>query len=161
MRKVAKTVNDWVMNAIRSKRVPENVDQSHLSTVVIASSIAYRLPLPTSPVHRPEEWYLQHCMSGADDAMGRLNEYLVMNVNELDKLTRTIWTLRYRVLHVPFSSQSLHALLCSLEDSDYEVAPVYREWLCKFDKGPCQSLMIQVSEAMNECGVLPVEFEDA
>lgn len=160
MRKVAKTINQWVTHAIRDKRVPENTDQGHLATVIVAASVAYRLPLPTSPVMRPKEWYLQHCLSGSEEAIGQLNEHIVMDANETDKLTRTVWLMRYRILHTPFSEQAIHALLCSLEDSSFDVAPVYREWICQFGKEPCQSLMTQVAEAMNEVGMLPVEFED-
>jgi hypothetical protein len=160
MRKVAKTINDWVNAAIREKRVPENTDQAHLATVVVAASVAYRLPLPTNSVRRPEEWYLQQCLVGVEDAVGKLNEYLILNVNELDKLTRSIWLMRYRILHTPFSEHALQALLCSLEAADYEVAPVYRQWITEFGKGPSQTLMIRVSEALNEANVLPVEFDD-
>jgi len=161
MRKVAKVINDWVNMAIREKRVPENTNQGHLATVIVAASVAYRLPLPSGPVMRPDEWYLQHCLSGAEDAIGQINEYLVLNVSEVDKIARETWKMRYRILHNPFSEQALHALLCSLEEAEYEVAPVYREWLCVFGKGPCQSLMMRVSEEMNESSVLAVEFDDA
>lgn len=160
MRKVAKTINDWVNLAIREKRVPETTTTEHISTVVVATSIAYRLPLPTGPVMRPKEWYLQHCLSGAEDALGGINEYLVLNVEEVDKIIRATWLLRYRVLHNPFSEQALNALLSTLENGEYDVAPVYVAWIKTYGPGPCQTLMLRVAEAMNDAGCLPVEFDD-
>lgn len=130
MRKLASTITECVTSILRTQDVPDNVDQRHLNTVIVAATIAYRLPLPTGAVHRPEEWFLVNCLAGYEDVAGRLNEYLVMDINEVDKVVRTIWLLRYRILHTPYSPQALHAMLCTLNDSDYEVAEVYRSWIC-------------------------------
>lgn len=101
MRKLASTITECVTSILRTQDVPDNVDQRHLNTVIVAATIAYRLPLPTGAVHRPEEWFLVNCLAGYEDVAGRLNEYLVMDINEVDKVVRTIWLLRYRILHTP------------------------------------------------------------
>jgi hypothetical protein len=160
MRKVASTITECVNSILRTKDVPENVDQRHLNTIITAASIAYRLPLPSGPVHRPEEWFLINCLAGYESIAGALNEYLVMDVNEVDKVVRTTWLLRYRVLHIPYSPQALEALMHTLGDSDYEVADVYRSWICALGDNSAAHVMMRVGQAMNENGVLAVETSD-
>lgn len=160
MRKVAKTITEMVTSILRNDALPQTVNQGHLNTTIVAIAVAYRLPLPTGPVNRPDEWFLIHCHAGAEDVVGQLNEYLVLDVEETLKVLKEAWRLRYRILHNPFAPQALHALLCTFNESNFDVAPVYRDWICTLGNGSAQQVMMAVSNCMNECGVLPVEFDD-
>ena len=150
MRKIAKLISEWTGRAIQDKRIPAETNLGHLNAILTASALAYRLPLPTAPVLRAEEYYIIHCLGGVEEQLGRLNEYLVIDFDQTLTLTRKLWLQRYRMVHQPTSDEAMHLMLHATIEAEAELAPVYRECLCALTKEPVQQILGLVSEALDD-----------
>jgi hypothetical protein len=90
-------------------------DRAIFSAVLISRSLAVSLQLPTSPVTNPYEYFNSAHADTVNSVISAINEAMVINVVEVQRLTREQWVARYRMVYTPTNEDALACLNACLE----------------------------------------------
>lgn len=147
MRRLAKIIDENI-NAMGP--LPDKVQRHHRISAVTAAVIATRLPLPSSPVENPKEWYIQNCIAPSEAVLAGLVEYISIDVEAILDISKKMWLNRYDILHNPLSPVAMKAFECYMSDMD-KIAPVYTEAM-NFDKSSVATQVVfqHIGNAMDE-----------
>jgi hypothetical protein len=85
--------------------------------LVFSRLIAFQLPLPSSPVEFPNEYYLNSLTAQANSEISEINESIVVDVAFLQEVTRKVWLTRYDLVYRPLSSNA-HLLTAAILTHD-------------------------------------------
>lgn len=158
MRKLAKAISTVANEIIQSKAAGSATHKTHAQSAVMGAMAAYRLPLPSSPVERPKEWYITNCLSAAESFIGELNEHSVVDVSGALDIAKAIWESRYSTVHVPASKEAMASLLSIVGSGNYRVPPVYADAITAVGADNFQELMtVAVRIQQNDLELEPSE----
>jgi len=90
--------------------------REHVTALAAARRVAYSLPLPAEPIGSPIDFYNANYAVQAESALGALNEAAVLDFDTCLAVAKLYWLARYRVLHVPESSEAMKAVTAMVED---------------------------------------------
>ena len=107
-------------------------DRAEVVYSTAARAIAYKLPLPSSPVQNPYGYFLEKFKDEVAEDLALLNESCVIRVVEAAQLVKHLWVFRYHVVYDPTSISVMQALdtLAGQEGERY-LAPTYKQMLAK------------------------------
>lgn len=127
MQRVARRLNRWSENFCREKELPASISPQHIAQFAVCQIIAYELMLPSTPVDRPRDYFVQNHVSTSEDLIAKINEYLVMDLRNSIDLVQKIWMTRYTMVHAPFSNEAVKAMQAVLsDDTNFRIAPKYQ-----------------------------------
>ena len=106
------------INFASSTSLP-NRDKAAL--LVFSRLIAFQLPLPSSPVEAPNEYYLNTLTAQANTEISEINESIVIDVAFLQEVTRKVWLTRYDLVYRPLSptARLLTAAILTQDDNAF------------------------------------------
>lgn len=125
MRRAAKIIDEAVTGM---GSLPEGAERHHRMTALVSLVVASRLPLPSSAVESPKEWYIQNCIAPTEKTLGSLVEYLIVDVEEAMKIIKATWMNRYKMVHAPQSEEALRLIRFSMRGAD-NVPQIYPDSL--------------------------------
>lgn len=146
MRKLAKSISTAAGEIIQSQKAGPNTTKTHAMSAVVGSLAAYRLPIPTSPVDRPKEWFIINCMSSLEEFVGGINEYCVLDADAAMKIAKAIWESRYSIAHVPSSKEAVSSVMEIVGSGNYRVPEVSADAIRAMGCVNFQELMIVSNE---------------
>lgn len=126
MRKLSRLINTWADHALKDKHTSVEVRREHLATSAVSMAVAYRLPIPSSPVESASSWYVQNLVSLRDDMLYSINETVILDLPAAEKLVRSIWLTRYQLVHEPTAAVSTRLVEWISLDLADDIPPVYQ-----------------------------------
>ena len=107
MRELAKKIQE-ITDMMIAEEMTSATQKHHVTSMAMATAVAYSLALPTGAVHSSKSWYMTNAFPAASEVVGRLNEsFIPVDVANVMTIIRNVWTLRYNVLHVPNSHAAM------------------------------------------------------
>ncbi len=103
------------ITSLLSESGKQGQDRAIFAAVLISRSIAVCLQLPTSPVANPYEFFNSSHAATVNSVVSAINEAMVINVGEVQRLTREQWVARYRMVYTPTNGDALACLNACLE----------------------------------------------
>lgn len=92
----------------------------------LAQSIAYHLPLPTSPVDSVRSYFNQVHSHSVNTAISAFNESFVIDVGSVQAMVKSLYTMRYDLVHNPNTEDTVRLLMncndCQLPDELKQLA---------------------------------------
>jgi len=107
-------------------------DRAEVVYTTAARAIAYKLPLPTSPVDNPYAYFLDKYKSEVMADLCAINEDCVIRVEQAAELTKHIWVFRYSAAYDPASLSVMAALDVVAMQGDRYLSPKYQAILKKY-----------------------------
>lgn len=142
MRKLAKAISIAATEIFKDQGTSTSSHKTHAMTAVVAAMAAYRLPIPSSPVERPKEWYITNCLAAAENFIGGVNEHTVLDVRGALDIAQAVWESRYSIVHVPASKEAMASLMEIVGSGNYRVPPIYGDAIRSVGCGNFQELMV-------------------
>lgn len=115
-----------LQSLLDSYQVPMQYRQP-VKTLLMARVVGYNLPIPTSEVGSATSHYNENFREMARDRLAAFNELSVIDCDVAMDLTRHIWLLRYRMVHVPSHPTVLSCLDSVLVGPSGVLPERYRE----------------------------------
>lgn len=78
---------------------PDVLQRSKVVAAAIGVALSRSAPLPSSPVDEPGNYYNLQVLSSIKDAVGSINENLVIDCKDALEWTRNLWMIRYSAAH--------------------------------------------------------------
>lgn len=78
-------------------------DRSNVCTLAAAKSVAFRIPVPAEPVASPSLHFTSKLSQLALEALGEINERVVIDFQKACDTTKRLWLVRYGLVHNPTS----------------------------------------------------------
>lgn len=125
IRQIAEAANE----IYQSQEVPPETTRMHALTALVATIAAYKLPIPSSEVESPTDWYIQNGLRSVELFVGTVNEQIVIDPSAAMNMARAIWESRYSVVHVPTSKEAIATILTIMGTGNYRIPPVFAETL--------------------------------
>jgi hypothetical protein len=91
-------------------------DREYVTALAAGRRTAYSLPLPAEPIGSPVDFYNESYAKQAEASLGALNEASVLDFEFALAVAKLYWLARYRVLHVPESSEAMKAVTGLVEE---------------------------------------------
>lgn len=107
-------------------------------SVGLGAAIAYALPVPATGARNADTYYTQNCFTNVDSFVCELNEMFLVEIQTALDVARTLWTMRYRSVHLSESD---------IDDLAFKANPI-RDYLSSF------SLTDEQIQAVLATGVL-------
>ncbi|HWT39747.1 MAG TPA: hypothetical protein VN081_00505 [Dongiaceae bacterium] len=107
-------------------------DRGEVIYTTAARAIAYKLPLPTSPVDNPYAYFLDKYASEVMGDLCAINEDCVIRVEQAAELVKHIWVFRYSVAYDAASLSVMATLDVIAKEGDRYLSPKYQEILKKY-----------------------------
>lgn len=102
------------------------LNEKQITTGLIAKLIAYDLPLPSAQVNPPvEQWYVENCVDTVAKLVNEVNESVLVEVDQIQRLVRGIWRSRYNAVYDSGSKESFVKLLNLLACENLNVSETY------------------------------------
>lgn len=79
--------------------IAQPLDKSRVLALAMGLAMGQHLPLPTSPVTSPESHYTVNCAAQAQRELSCMGENIIFNCQVALDFARSIWLMRYQVLH--------------------------------------------------------------
>lgn len=120
-------------------------DRTYVLALGVARSIAYQLPIPTTPQEVPMVHFSLSCYGQAAATISDVNEQVVINTDLCMMLVKKLWLLRYSVVHDMGCEVTRRALDEAVEIGSSEVPPHASELFRQYTnqglfEGICQVL---------------------
>lgn len=99
----------------------ENVTDTQIVTYIASHIIGFDSALPSQSVSHPvESWYIENCLASVEAQLEKLNESYVLDIDTCTRMIRSIWRMRYNMVHQPASDEALRLIdmLHTNEDND-------------------------------------------
>lgn len=145
MRELARKIQE-ITDMMTTEGLTSATQRQHVTSMAMATAVAYSLALPTGAVHSPKSWYMTNGFPGATDIVGRLNEsFIPVDVASVMTIVRNIWTLRYNILHVPNSHAAFAATYEAVASGGDEIAKIHRQL---FDNGRSEKFYTNMIQLM-------------
>jgi hypothetical protein len=107
-------------------------DRAEVIFSTAARALAYKLPLPSSPVENPYAYFLDKYRDEVMSDLAVLNETTVIRINEAAQLAKHLWVFRYHVVYDPTSISVMQALdVLATQEGERYLAPTYKKILAK------------------------------
>lgn len=136
MHKLTREINQFIQVIESEYTLPNKVNSTHVARFALAMNIAYRLDIPASEVYSVKEHFINNHYEQCEIIFSKLNEYVIVNIDEMLDITEKVYTLRYRLVHDPFSVVSLSAMIDVVSNDERKIADIYRDILQKVGAGP-------------------------
>jgi hypothetical protein len=107
-------------------------DRAEVVYTTAARAIAYKLPLPTSPLDNPYSYFLDKYKEEVLADLATINEECVIRVEQAAELVKHIWVFRYSVAYDPASLSVMACLDTIAKEGDRYLSPKYSEILKKY-----------------------------
>lgn len=69
-------------------------------SVGLGAAIAYALPVPAEASRNADTFYTQNCFTNVDEFLAELNEAFLIEIQTALDVSRTLWAMRYRSVHL-------------------------------------------------------------
>lgn len=89
-----------------------------LVSFALAQSLAFTLPLPSSPVNSASAYYNQNYATEVSRLVSDFNEHFVVRTQEVLEITSKVYQYRYALVYEPTSDASLSVLTVLLSKSN-------------------------------------------
>lgn len=93
-------VTAFLKACLKDNQVPVQ-DQRKVVENLLGEYMAYRLPIPTTPLKSPATYFNTHHKVTLLQKLGLINESVVFDLDEVARITFTLWELRYKVVYRP------------------------------------------------------------
>lgn len=125
------TFSSRIQSSLTDAKV-ELRDRARLTEVLVAEAIAFCLPLPSSAVDNPSGHYLNQHKVVALEKLSKVNEHLVIDIDQAEQLTLQLWLSRYRMVHCPTDHRSGRLMRLATEEGNSGIPRVHTEILRKY-----------------------------
>lgn len=108
-------------------------DRSYLLSVALARAVAYRLPLPTSPIENPYLHFTTTHKANVEAVLGEVNERIVVDIDATCDLICRLWVFRYRLVF-DTNNQAVRSFFDAMvKVGSRELPPKLSEWLIRYE----------------------------
>ena len=147
MRESVAEINSLVAK-IKKKDLPSHITDIHIITIALSMSIAYRLTLPSAVVNNVKTEYVIQHVNAVEELVSMVNEnHMPVDFLETMKMVKSIWLMRYSMLHVPQSTAAMSATTYALSNDELTLSEHYRSIMTNQDN--TNVLMAHVIRAMS------------
>lgn len=108
-------------------------DRSYLLSIAFARAMSYRLPLPTSPVGNPYEFFATNHRVVTEELLGAINERVVVDIDATLDLTSRFWVFRYRLAYDANNIAMRQFIDAVVKVGSREIPPKVSEWMIKYE----------------------------
>lgn len=108
-------------------------DRGYLLSVGYARALAYRLPMPTSPVADPYTYFAETHKAEIEETLGQINEKVVINIGAAADLTQRLWLFRYRLIFDCCNAAVRSFMDAMLKVGTRELPPAVSELLIRYE----------------------------
>ena len=122
-------------------------DRSYVLALGLARAMAYRFPLPTSPVDIPLSYFTLQYQEVMSSFLSEVNEQMVLNIDLTVLLTKRLWMMRYDVLYDSDNVIIRDLLDKAVTSGSRQVPPNASEMYRRYESG---GLFKQMSDAAHE-----------
>lgn len=129
MRTFIRHLADAATEIYQSKEAPAEATRAHALTAIVATIAAYKLPIPTSEVERPSDFYIQNCLRSVEVFVGTVNEQIVLDPAAAMAMAKAVWESRYAIVHTPTSKEAIATIMTIMGSGNYRIPPVFAETL--------------------------------
>lgn len=95
----------------------------------IASAIAYAVPIMPGQMSDAGKFYQEVCYPIAIEVISKVNEEIVINVDNVLEDVKTLWIARYFSLNSPLANKGFMEFHQSLHGDGYDIRPHYERWV--------------------------------
>jgi len=88
----------------------ELMDRSSAVAFLVAEAVGNTLSIPTSPVDNPVHWFRLNHVIHLNSVLSKVNEELVIDIDEVVLVVSKLWLTRYRLVHQPESPATKNLL---------------------------------------------------
>lgn len=127
MKQFVKEILVCAERTVKKGQLSSDVTQTDIISTAVAISVGYNLPLPTAAVTDHKEYFTTMVEDTAESIVSQINEYTPLPFNRVMKLVQSVWTTRYKVLHVPLSQAAYEAITHSLCHESNDLSPIQKE----------------------------------
>lgn len=92
-------VNYFSLNNQIAALLPDVTQRAKVLAAAVGVALSRAAPLPSSPVDEPANYYNLQVLSSIKDAVGSMNENLVLDTKDSLEWTRNLWLVRYTAAH--------------------------------------------------------------
>ena len=140
--------------SVKDGEISDHKTARGLIEATLAMEIAYRLPLPSSPVTDPRFHFVENFYGNAEETLGKINEHFTIDIDTALKLVEGTWMVRYRIVHDPLSDVASTAMIAANAGSRYHIPGLHREAIKQADPRLIRDIRTEIRDDMNL--VLPV-----
>ena len=87
------------LNTRVQEALPDVTCRGLVLAAAVGISLSRNLPLPSSVVEDPTNYYNMQCLGSVKDSVGNINENLVLDCKGAMEWTRNLWLVRYYAAH--------------------------------------------------------------
>lgn len=146
MRTFIRQIADAATEIYQSQAAPQQATRTHALTAIVATIAAYKLPIPSSAVERPSDFYIQNCLRPVEMFVGTVNEQIILDANAAMAMAKAIWESRYSVVHAPTSKEAIATIMSIMSSGNYRIPPVFADTL----QSAGQRNLIELMHVANE-----------
>ena len=116
-------------------------DSGAFMSLAFARAVAYRLPLPTSPVDNPFQYFVETHKVATENMVGEINEKMVVNIDATIDLLQRLWIFRYRMVFDMNNNACRAFLDAMVKVGSRELPPAVSELLIKYESSETLDLI--------------------
>jgi hypothetical protein len=109
-------------------------DRAEVAYTAAARAIAYKLPLPSSPLENPYGYFLEKHKEETLALLSEINESCVIRVEQAAELVKRIWVFRYQVVYDACSLSVMATMDVIAGEGDRYVSPAYKRLLKEYSQ---------------------------
>ena len=107
-------------------------DRPAITCYVIAKSLGHLFALPTSKVENPYKYFRDTHLLHLHEEVSKVNEEVVVDVDEVESLILKIWMMRYRLVHETNHPQVKHYIANLIKLGAADVPKPYVDLMNKY-----------------------------
>lgn len=108
---IAIVKNMTEITSLIKKSQPATATDAQLSAMTIGRLVGYALPLPSGEVAHPVEgWYIEQSLAAVKAVVGEINESYQIDIDMTMNVIRSVWRIRYNMLHSASSPETMALL---------------------------------------------------
>lgn len=74
-------------------------DRGFVLAIAVARAVAYRLPVPSSPVDNAQTYFKHTHLADVEQMLSEVNEQVVLNIDVATNLISGMWLFKYRLVY--------------------------------------------------------------
>lgn len=108
-------------------------DSGAFLSLAFARAVAYRLPIPTSPVDNVYQYFIETHKVAVENMLAAINEKVVVNIDATMDLVQRVWIFRYRFVFDMNNNACRSFLDAMMKVGSRELPPAVSELLIKYE----------------------------
>lgn len=125
---------------LAKKNLSADVKPHHLIMTALGIAVGYQVPVPSSPVANPNDYWLSNHADIAKHMISDVNEELLVPYKQTYEMARRVWLTRYRLVHMPMFFNVWEFVEEIIEEDAENFSPVVREIVDCLDDSESESV---------------------